>query len=267
MPVLTYTAEVWGVFEKNKFEYWDKTPTEKAHLRFCKAFLGVSRKASNLACRAEMGRFPLKIVIDKPILNYYFRLRDMNDGPLVKQAFIMSNRLWQKGHNSLHSYVHSLPKTYKLPENITKQSAFSPNYLNTMRAKFVEHWKHKLGNSTKLKLYSEIKLYYTPEKYLNIIKGDKLKQAICSLRISNHILLIEKGRYQVPKLPRDLRICPMCNDDIEDEVHFLCHSTSYEVPRKALYDKLNKKIKADTSVLPVNEITALILNPDTSSCY
>ena len=228
--------------KKNKFEYWDKTPTEKVHLRFSKAFLGVSRKASNLACRAEMGRFPLKIVIDKPILNYYFRLRDMNDGPLVKQAFIMSNRLWQKGHNSLHSYVHSLPKTYKLPENITKQSAFSPNYLKTVRATFVEHWKHKLGNSTKLKLYSEIKLSYTPEKYLNIIKGDKLKQAICSLRISNHILMIEKGRYQVPKLPRDLRICPMCNDDIEDEVHFLCHCTSYEVPRKTLYDKLNKKI-------------------------
>ena len=38
-----------------------------------------------------------------------------------------------------------------------------------MRAKFVERWKHKLGNSTKLKLYSEIKLSYTPEKYLNPI--------------------------------------------------------------------------------------------------
>ena len=142
-------------------------------------FSWCKQEASSLACRAEMGRFPLKIVIDKQILNYCFRLRDTN--------FIMSNRLWQKDHNSLHSYVHSLPKTYKLPENITKQSAFSPNYLNTMRAKFVEHWKHKLGSSTKLKLYSEIKLSYTPEKYLNIIKSDKLKQAICSLRISNHI--------------------------------------------------------------------------------
>ena len=127
LPILTYTAEVWSVYEKNEFEYWDKTPTEKAHPRFCMAFLGVNKKASNLACHAEMGRFPLKIVIDKQILNYYFCLRDMNDGPLVKQAFIMSNRLWQKGHNSIHSYVHSLPKTYKLPENITKQSAFSPN--------------------------------------------------------------------------------------------------------------------------------------------
>ena len=59
----------------------------------------------------------------------------------------------------------------------------------------------------------------------------------------------------------------MCNDDIEDEVHFLCHCTSNEVPRKTLYDKLNKKIKANISVLPVNEIAVLILNPDTSSCH
>ena len=79
-----------------------------------------------------------------------------------------------------------------------------------MRSKFDEHWKHTLGNSTKLKLYSEIKLSYIPEKYLNIIKSDKLKQAICSVRISNHILMIEKGRYQVPKLPRDLRISAQC---------------------------------------------------------
>ena len=45
-----------------------------------------------------------------------------------------------------------------------------------MKTKFVEHWKHKLDNLTTLKLYSEIKLSYTPEKYLNIIKSDKLKQ-------------------------------------------------------------------------------------------
>ena len=98
---------------------------------------------------------------------------------------------------------------------------------------------------------------------LGRVKSDKLEEAICSLRISNHILMIEKGRYQVSKFPRDLCICPMCNDDIEDEVQFLCHCTSYEVPRKTIYDKL----KADLSMLPVNEIAALILNPDTSSCY
>ena len=54
--------------------------------------------------------------------------------------------------------------------------------------------------------------------------------------------------------------------DFNARTDFLCHCTLYKVPRKTLYDKLNKKIKADISVLPVKEIAALILNPDTLSC-
>ena len=34
---------------------------EKAHLQFCNIYLGVNKKASNIACRAEMGRFPAKL--------------------------------------------------------------------------------------------------------------------------------------------------------------------------------------------------------------
>ena len=78
-----------------------------------------------------------------------------------------------------------------------------------MRTKFVEHWKHKSGNSTKLKLYSEIKLSYTPEKYLNIIKSDKLKQATCSLRISNHIPYDRK--WKIPSSQTSTRFTHLPN--------------------------------------------------------
>ena len=36
MPILSYNAEVWEVYNKHDFEHWDKTTTEKAHIRFCK---------------------------------------------------------------------------------------------------------------------------------------------------------------------------------------------------------------------------------------
>ena len=32
-PILTYGSEIWGVYEKGNFLRWDKTPTEKVHLR------------------------------------------------------------------------------------------------------------------------------------------------------------------------------------------------------------------------------------------
>ena len=63
-PILTYNSEVWGVFIKSDFKYWNTSPIEKGlHLQFCKRYLQVNNKASNIACRAELGRYPLDILL------------------------------------------------------------------------------------------------------------------------------------------------------------------------------------------------------------
>ena len=58
-PILTNNSEVWGLFIKSDFKYWDTSPIEKGHLHFCKRYLQVKNKAFNIACRAELGRYPL----------------------------------------------------------------------------------------------------------------------------------------------------------------------------------------------------------------
>ena len=60
-PILTYNSEIWGVFTKPDFKSWDSSQIEKAHLQYYKRYLEVSSKASNVACRAELGKFPLTI--------------------------------------------------------------------------------------------------------------------------------------------------------------------------------------------------------------
>jgi len=52
-PILTYNSEIWGVCVKPDFKSWDSPQIEKTHLQFCKRYLEVSNKASNMACRAE----------------------------------------------------------------------------------------------------------------------------------------------------------------------------------------------------------------------
>ena len=69
-PILTYNSEIWGVYAKPDFKTWDGSQIEKAHLQFCKRCLEVNNKASNIACRAELGRFPLNITINQKILKY-----------------------------------------------------------------------------------------------------------------------------------------------------------------------------------------------------
>ena len=67
-PILTYNSEVSGSFVKSDFKWWDGYGIEETHLHFCKRYLEVHNKSSNVACRAELGRFPLIIAINKKIL-------------------------------------------------------------------------------------------------------------------------------------------------------------------------------------------------------
>ena len=69
-PILTYNSEVWGAFVKSDFKSWDSSAIEKIHLQFCIRYLQVHNKASNIACRADLGKFPMIIDINKKILNY-----------------------------------------------------------------------------------------------------------------------------------------------------------------------------------------------------
>ena len=61
-PILSYNSEVWGMCTKQDFKIWDSSPIEKIHLKFFKRYLQVNNKASNIACRAELGRLPLLIL-------------------------------------------------------------------------------------------------------------------------------------------------------------------------------------------------------------
>ena len=71
--------------------------------------------------------------------------------------------------------------------------------------------------------------YHKIEKYLSDVKNPKTRNAITRLRLSNHNLVIETGRHK--KMDLDMRICPLCNHGIEDEVHFLFICDIYKTIR------------------------------------
>ena len=99
-PILTYNSEVWGVYTKPDFKTWESTQIEKTHLKFCKRYLEVSNKACNVGRRAELGRFPLIVAINRKILNYILYLLSKDDDSVVKQVFLMSLDLYSSGKSS-----------------------------------------------------------------------------------------------------------------------------------------------------------------------
>ena len=100
-----YNSEVWGAFVKSDFKSWDSSAIAKTHLQFCKRYLQVHNKASNIACRAELGKFPMIIDINKKIPNYLDYLRGKDEDSIVKQALQISFDLHHNGKTSLYSNV------------------------------------------------------------------------------------------------------------------------------------------------------------------
>ena len=126
-PILSYNSEIWGVYVKHDFKAWDNTPIEKTHLKFCKRYLEISNKASNVASRSELGRFSLIINIYKNILYYVLYLLRKNEDTIVKQAFRTSLELHCNGKNSFYHNLMKISEYYDLPD-------FDPNNLSEARS-------------------------------------------------------------------------------------------------------------------------------------
>ena len=79
--------------------------------------------------------------------------------------------------------------------------------------------------------------------YLHQVTNARHRIALTKLRLSNHKLAIETGRYSRPfKKPAE-RICPICKIEMEDEYHFLNICPAYQEKRCSLLDYLEKEYR------------------------
>jgi hypothetical protein len=241
-PILLYNSEVWGAFANHDLNKWDQSPTEKIHSKFCKIYLGVNRKATNIASRGEMGKFPLLIAILKRLMKYIVHINTLPDYTIVKQAFLLSKDLFLDNKPCFYSNVMHLIKNYASSTDELNDLELTTNshlrqYVDNAKVKYTNFWKHKLNNSTKLDFYKKFKTDYKLEEYLTNIKNQPQRRALSQFRISCHKLNVECGRYH--NVPREQRLCEFCDmGEVEDECHFALFCKYYTNDRKILKEKL-----------------------------
>ena len=90
------------------------------------------------------------------------------------------------------------------------------------------------SENTKLRTYKLIKPQIGREPYLDKIRNIQDRISLTKFRLSNHSLMIEKGRHQ--NIDRNLRFCPFCPDSIEDEIHFIIRCKCFKTQRVTLYE-------------------------------
>ena len=102
--------------------------------------------------------------------------------------------------------------------------------MQRLRDQSIQLWNSEITDSSKLCLYKNFKPNYEHEAHLSHLSIRKFRNAFSKFRSSCHSLEIELGRHSGH--PKQERICRLCNDGVEDELHFLLHCPVYETLRQ-----------------------------------
>ena len=211
-PVLTYGAEVVGIFNCNRLckskektlrDMYIKSPIEKLNIHMCKYILGVGKKISNIATYGELDRYPLYIDTVLAMVKSCLRLsKDSVTDTLLKDALRDNYNLMKNKKDCWLNCAYMILKDCNLLEFFHNPQAMTNRHLaylkKSLQSKFVKYWSLELSKSENLRTYRDFKSIFMFEKYLTHASNDSDRRNLARFRTSSHKLLIEYGRYTTP---------------------------------------------------------------------
>ena len=284
VPILTYGSEIWGIFNTKTTRYtkyqspnylYDEFIGEKLHTKLCKILLGVNQKTSNMATRAELGRYPLMTNILTNVISYRARLENLNDNSILKQSFIDDQLLHTHGCSTWYSCTEEILRTFNISKRILKYSNKTARHkvMKHIKDSYDIYFKNVIFDDTrkdpnemnKLRTYREFKNTIKYEPYLDLnIKKDTIKK-YTQFRLSSHKLQIETARHLKQSKDRNekkiqARKCKLCNDNQdEDELHFMLNCKSYDIQRNTFIREIHN-ICTNTTLLTMKDLFIWLLS-------
>ena len=211
-PILLYASDFWGIlkFPKNN-------PIENVHIKFCKELLKVQKQTTNIGVLLELGQIPISIFAIKNAIKNWVRISNTEKKELLNASYLNSiseDLSWPTQIKNV------LSRNGMFDHFITKDINTHVRIFQRLSDLFHQNAFHQIGiASSKLRTYNLIKTNIGYENYLDEIQNLKHRNALTKLRLSNHNLMIEKGRHNKTEIEN--RFCPFCLNLVEDEIHFL----------------------------------------------
>ena len=272
-PILMYGSEIWGIDCNGKL---DTDPEELVQNKFLKWLLGVNKYCNNNACRAETGRFPLRMTAQCRTLKFWLTLVKHEENNCHKLSQVAYNDIkWIKDKISWSQKIKNF--LYHIGLGILWEKAHPPDVgaVSIVRQRLedieLQRWFSEMNNDTrkdpnqsnKMRTYRKVKKIdnYRCEDYLHQVTNIRHRTTMTKLRLSNHRLAIETGRYMRPYKKPNERICPLCKKEAEDEKHFLVSCPGYQEKRKSLFEHLSTEFKIPIGKMSTENIFFASIKP------
>ena len=232
-PILLYGSDFWGILKLPQ-----NNPIENVYQSCLKQILGVRKQTTNVGVLLELGQVPLSLYAIKNAIKNWARIalqRKAND--LVIKCYdncISQNHTWP-------SRVRTTLSEIGMFDTFLDRGTSGTIHLKAFqRLKDIFHqntFANITSDSSKLRTYCLFKTSIGFEEYLSTIHNTDVRVSFTKFRLSNHSLMIEKGRHQ--KVDKDQRFCPLCPGSVEDEIHFLLECSCFEDHRTRFLEHVN----------------------------
>ena len=223
-PSVLYGAEVWapGLLCQASRDL----QAEVLHRHFCRRVLGVRAGTTSMAVLAELGRYPLHLSVARQLCRYWNRLVGMDDGRLVKQAFLESLALARRSAAaSRRTWAGQVASFLAFTAPVTAEGTAQRVDADAVEAYLQRAYLQKAaGLGSKMQDYLNIvgplsSDAYTPAAYLQAVSSPLNRRRLAQLRTQSHNLGVETGRWN--NVPRDRRTCARCSSGEVDDVQHM----------------------------------------------
>ena len=250
-PIMLYGSDFWGCLKMPK-----NNPIENLFTKFIKTLLGVQKQTSNIGALLELGAVPVMFFGIKNCIKNWHRINNEKEANRIlldiHQMAIDNNLPWPV---QIKNKLDSIDIDVGTEDDLGR---IHITVFERLRNNFHQSCFEEINSEhSKLRTYAKLKTEIGMEKYLNSIKNITERTAITKIRLSNHDLMIETGRYK--EIPVQERLCPFCDNNVETEQHFLLVCKTYQTHREQLFNEL-RMINQNLEILNEEEQFVSLLN-------
>ena len=243
-PMLLYASEVWGNTKE--------TITEKVHMFAARKLLGVTAKTPKTLIYGELNRYPLHIDSKIRAVKYWLKLNEMDNTRLPNQAYkrelkeINTERSWGKGikdtlEQNGYGYIWA-------NQGVMFKNSFIKSLKLRLVDQFWQNWHAKIKEKDRFAKYRSFKEDHSTETYLREITVTKFRKIYTKLRLGLLDIQCNKALYD----ENINKVCKICKQEEEDELHILLRCPSYDYLRQ----KYILKHWPNTNLLTLKDLLA-----------